>query len=148
MGYTHHDSLSTTGSGGFAVGSASAGETQVIWPSGNAKQTIQTNLWPVTTAAANTYITAPIAGTVAAFVNYSVSAGTGRAVTVVVGSAGAILMDTGAVAANATIGVPVVTTNSSGTTTIDADASIRVALESCGTAQVNVACTIVITPTA
>jgi hypothetical protein len=147
LGYTHHDAISVTGSGGLAGGSAGS-ESQVIWPSGDKIENIHVNIMPVTTGAANFYTIAPVAGTVSAISSYSVSAGTGRAVTVTVGSAGAILMDTGAVAANGTIGVPVAMTNSSGTTTIASGASMKVAIASCATAQVQVACLITITPTA
>jgi len=140
MGYTHFSK--PCGVDGLYVG-AKGSERSVV-TTGNIPVTIM----PVTTGAADVYVVAPVAGTVTGYAAYSVSAGTGRAVTVTVGSAGAILLDTGAVAANGTIGVPVTMTNSSGTTTITAGGSIGVHIASCATAQVAVTCMLTITPTA
>jgi len=157
MGYTHFDKISVKNGGDFAVGSA--GSETVVISSAGVHQTsagtdllgvvpLHVNIMPVTTGAATVYLSAPIAGTVTGYTNFSVSAGTGRVTTVTVGSAGAILLGTAVTGANGTIGVPVAMTNTSGTTTIAAGGAISAAVASCATAQVSVGVTLIFTPTA
>jgi len=140
LGQTHFDKV--CGVNGVYVG---AKGSEVSVPT---VASVHVNLMPVTTGAASTFIVAPIAGTVSGYVAHSVSAGTGRVTTVTVGSAGDILCETAVTAANATIGVPVVLTNTSGTTTIAKGASMKVSTLSCGTAQVSIGVALTFTPTA
>ena len=146
MGYTHFDKISTTS--GYAVGTSTAGETLLIGASGDVKSSVSTILAAASTAAVYGYLAAPAAGTVSGYATYSVSAGTGRAVTVTVGSAGAILLQTGAVAASGTQGKAVTMSNTSGTTTVSAGQTMKIALASCATAQITVGVTLIFTPSA
>ena len=140
MGFTHNDKI--CGVNGVYTG---AKGSEVAIPTTSSLSIL---IKPVTTGAAAVYTVAPISGTVSGYTCYGVAAGTGRAVTVTVGSAGAILLDTGAVAAQTTLGTPVAMTNSSGTTTIGAGESIGIHIATCATAQVNVTATLIFTPTA
>lgn len=157
MGLTHFDGVSV-GSSGLAVGTASAGETVVITSAGAHQTTAGTELTGAvalsidlvagSTAAVTYYTVAPIAGDVTGYAVWQVSAGTGRAVTVTVGSAGAELLQMSALGASGTIGAVSTLSNTSGTTAVTAGQAIKVALASCATAQVEVGCTLVFTPTA
>ena len=160
MGYTHFDAISAK-TGAIALG-AKGSETVAISSAGVHQTAAGTELLGVvpmtvmlypdavgdSTAAMVTYCTAPIAGTVSGYVSYTVSAGTARAVTVLVGSAGAVLLETGAVGAQGTQGAVTTMTNSSGTTSVSAGQSLGVNLGACATAQPSVGVTLYFTPTA
>ena len=156
MGYTHHDAISITGSGGIAVGSATAGETVIVTQGGVHQTSLGTSLLGVvpvavtlTGAGTTAYASAPIAGNVTGYANYAVSTGTGRAISVSTGSAGADLCATGAVGVQGLIGASVTMTASSGGNTVTEGQVISVAMATCATAQTgrNVV-TIIFTPTA
>ena len=137
MGYTHFSKV--VGVNGVFTGEKGS-EVQIT-------PTTNVSLYPVTTGAATAFTVAPVSGTISGYTCYSVAGGTGRAVTVTAGSAGAILLDTSAVAAQGTTGTPVVMSNSSGTTTVTAGNSLGIHLATCATAQVAVNVVLVFTPT-
>ena len=98
------------------------------------------NLAQATTATVDYYIVAPYAASMSGYVVLSVSAGTGRVVTVNAGSAGAELGTTAITGVTGTIGAVIAFTGSANVT---AGQSLRVNLASCATAQVQAALTIV-----
>jgi len=155
MGYTHFDKISAEN--GIAIG-AKGSETVCVSSAGVVQTSAGTELLGVvpvhvevngtSTAALSTYTVAPIAGNVTGYVTWVTSAGTGRAVTVYVGSAGAELLQMTAVGNTGTLGAVSTLTNTSGTTAITKGASIRIGMASCATAQPIVGCTLMFTPTA
>jgi len=121
MAYTHFNAISVTGSGGFAVGSRTAGESVVISTAGavtvagaitctgaitasgeitasgvnlnNENSTIvQTLVW-ASTATQSWYTAAPVAGTITkGYLVHPVASGTSNAVAVLDGTAGAAVL--------------------------------------------------------
>ena len=89
------------------------------------------------------YFTAPYNASLAGYVNFSVSAGTGRQVTVTTLSGGAV-GTTAVIAANGTVGVPVAMTFSADLT---AGSGYLVAMTSCATAQTGVTVNLILTKT-
>ena len=86
------------------------------------------------TAAVTQWGVAPYACTVAGYVAWSVSSGTGRVVAVAHGSAGDNALSTGATGVTGTIGA-VVAMTASADTTLSAGEVFRVTSASCATAQ-------------
>jgi len=112
MGYSHFNAISVTGSGGFAVGSRTAGESVVISTAGdltlagaitatgevtasgvnlnNENATIVTTLTWASTATQSWYVCAPVAGNITkGYLVHPVAAATSNAVAVLHGTAGA-----------------------------------------------------------
>jgi hypothetical protein len=139
MGFTHFDKV--CGVNGVYVG-AKGSETGVF-----AGTSVLVNVTEASTAANTQYIVAPIAGAVTGYAALSVSAGTGRVVSVALGSAGDNLCATAVTGVTGTIGASVVMSASSGGNTCTAGQALRVVLASCATAQVQVGVTVVFTPT-
>lgn len=100
------------------------------------------NIAQATTATVDTYITAPYAASLSGYVALSVSAGTGRVVTVNAGSAGAELGTTAVTGVTGTIGAAVAFT---GSANCSAGQVLRVNLASCATAQVQASLTLILT---
>ena len=151
MGFTHNDKL--CGVNGLFTG-AKGSELQVAATGGLLQSVVLVTSNELVSAgtsclATTRYLVAPFAGAVTGYVVASVSAATGRTVTVTIGSAGAVLLEapTAFLTSNGTIGVPVTMTNTSGTTTITAGGSMSVAFASLATAQ-TVACNVIVTRTA
>jgi len=145
MGSTHFDKV--VGVNGLFTG-AKGSEVGVADSSGLFQDYVFT---AQSTTASTVYVVSPIAGSVAGYCASSVSAGTGRTLTVTVGSAGAVLLEAPAAGAyitsNGTIGIAVVMANTSGTTTISAGQSMSIAFASVGTAQTQT-CTVIVSRTA
>jgi hypothetical protein len=162
MGYTHHDAISVTGSGGIAVGSASAGESVVINTAGALtlagaitatgditiggvqQNTAQGVLQTASTDGGTTWHVSPYACNITASVALSVSSGTGRVVSVVHGSAGDNAASW-AGGASGTIGA-VKAMTASAVPSLTAGEVFRVVQASCATAQIS-GVTIVLTKT-
>lgn len=160
MGYTHFNKV--VGVEGIYVG-AKGSETAVIASSGtisgsniiasgtvykgstinigSAEGMIVTSLW---TANETQYFRVPYACTWTGYACYTVSAGTGRAVTVTLGSAGAEQGTTGAVGALGTQGAAVIITNSAGST-LAAGQVVKVTLGTCATSQTHVGVVLTLT---
>ena len=136
MGYTHFDKV--VGNNGIFVGSK--GSETALTPSATV------NVLAATTAAASQYIVAPIAGNVTGYVAFSVSAGTGRVVSVSDGSAGDNLCATAVTGVTGTVGAVITMSASSGGNTCTAGQALKVALASCATAQVQAGVTVLFTP--
>lgn len=161
MGYTHHDAIAVTGTGGLAFGTATAGETRVIDSSGNITvagtltgsagvsydtyQGVMTHAWVTasTAVAPSYYYTAPYACSVAGYVNFAVSSGTGRIVAVSHGSAGDNALAT-ASGISGSIGASVAMT-ASADVTFTAGEVMKCSLASCATVQTEVGLTILLT---
>lgn len=145
MGYTHYNSISVTGTGGFAVGSATAGETRIIDSSGDTYKPSGTQLSTKegvmnfylsgsSTAAQVQWGVAPYDCSVEGYVAWTVSSGTGRVVAVAHGSAGDNALSTGTTGVTGTIGA-VVAMTASADTTFSAGEVFRITCTSCATAQ-------------
>ena len=94
------------------------------------------------------WVVSPIAGSVSGYACFGVSAGTARQITVTLGSAGAILLDTGVVTVTGTQGTAIAMTNTSGTTTVSAGQAMLVSIASATTAQFPCSATVIVTRTA
>ena len=144
MGYTHFDGVSV-GSTGLAVGTRTAGETQIIDSSGNVYKPSGTqlntaegvvNFAAVLAAASATTIwwVAPYACNLAGYVSLAVSGGTGRVIAVAHGSGGDNAVATATLGASGTIGV-VVSMAASAVPSATALEPMRITIASCATAQ-------------
>jgi len=153
MGYSHHDSISVTGSGGFAVGSATAGESVVISTAGNitvagsvtatgAVTSEGVNLndsnctfcntftWS-TTATQSWYTVAPVAGNISTgYLVHPVATGTSNKVEVLHGTAGAAILTFAAAAA--TVGT-ITTDTATGTVAVTAGELLKVTMTASAT---------------
>jgi len=96
---------------------------------------IFTNIIAPAGSAITQYFTAPYACTLSGYVNFQVSSGTGRSVSVAHGSAGDNALYTATQVTTGTIGVSVAFT-ASATATVTAQEVIKVTCTSCATAQV------------
>jgi len=151
MGYTHHEAISATGTGGFAVG-AKGSETRIITEDGDIydgdgviQNTAQGVITTTSTDGGTTWHVAPYACDVTAYVTASVSSGTGRTVSVVHGSAGDNVCSAAIGGASGTVGV-VFTMTASAVPSLTALEPFRVVQTTCATAQVS-GVTIVLTKT-
>ena len=130
MGYTHFDKVD--GVNGLYVG-AKGSETQVASTNGLFETVVLTHSFG-SASIGDAYVVSPIAGTVAGnIVQGGAAPGVPGTITATVGSAGAVLL-TGTQASAGSAGTVTAMTNSSGTTTIDAGASIRLQSAASGTA--------------
>lgn len=132
-GYVHFNKVS--GINGVFKGKPGS-EVQISGGEG----VLNCNLW---TAAELRYFRVPYQCTWTGYAVYAVSAGTGRAVTISLDSAGAEQGTTGAVGALGTSGTAVAITNSAGST-LAAGQILKVTLGTCATAQTDVAVTILL----
>jgi len=152
MGYSHHDAISVTGTGGFAVGSKVDGETRIIDSSGNISDGngIQQNVSQgVMSLAQQTdggtgWHIAPYDCDVTGYVCLSVSSGTGRVVSVAHGSVGDDLMAWSG-GTTGTIGV-VIALTASAVPSLTAQEPFRLVVGTCATAQLS-SVTLVLTKT-
>jgi len=135
-GYTHFKKVS----GIDGVYKGAAGSEVLI--SGN-EGILTTTLW---TANELQYFRIPYKSTWTGYACYAVSTGTGRAVAVTLGSAGAEQGTTGDVTPTQTtvIGAAVAITNSAGST-LEAGQIVKVTLGTCATSQTNVGVVIALT---
>ena len=144
MGYTHHDAISATGTGGIAVG-AKGSETRLIDSDGKfykasgtqldtAEGILNFNIVNAAGTGITQWFVAPYAATISANVTLSVSSGTGRTVAVVHGSAGDNALGLAATGATGTIG-KVVALTASVVPTCTASEPMRIVTSTCATAQ-------------
>lgn len=153
MGYTHFDSVAVTGSGGFAVGSRTAGESVVISTAGaltlagaitatgevtasgvnlnDENATIVQSLVWASTATQSWYTVAPVAGNVTkGYLVHPVASGTSNAVAVSHGTAGAAFLSFSATVS--TIGT-ITTASATGTVAVTQGELIKVTMTAAAT---------------
>ena len=151
MGYTHHDKIVGvngvfTGAKGSEVKVADGG---VLYKGTSGSEVAITGNEGIITVSMATgselrFARVPYQCTWTGYACYAVSAGTGRAVTITLGSAGAEQGTTGAVGALGTIGQTTVITNSAGST-LAAGQILGIALGTCATAQTDVTVVLALT---
>jgi hypothetical protein len=157
MGYTHHDAISITGTStarGYAVGSATVGETIVITAAGVHKSSAGGAIplgvsIAVPISADNTvnYSVAPIAGAVTGYVSWGVSTGTVHSVVIKSGSAGSAITSTGTIGVVATVGYASPFVAAGNDNTVTAGETISIHMADCATNQALTMAVLTFTPT-